>query len=74
MTAGDGEYGLGTARFSGRLGLGEGFGHRGQFPGYTSLLVVVPERRTSVAILLADDHKSVETVALQLMDVIQKLR
>ncbi|MGH3368428.1 MAG: serine hydrolase domain-containing protein, partial [Nocardioidaceae bacterium] len=74
MTAGDGEYGLGTVRFSGRLGLGEGFGHRGGAPGYSSLLVVVPEYRTSVAIMLADGDKNVDTVAVRLMNAIQKLR
>ena len=73
MTAGDGQYGLGTMLFSQSYGLGTAFGHRGDMPDYTSLLVAIPEYKLSVAVVLADGNKHVETVAAELVTAIQPL-
>jgi D-alanyl-D-alanine carboxypeptidase len=54
MTDGDGEYGLGTMRFTMSFGIGDSYGHGGDIPGYTSLLVVIPSKRVSIAVVLAD--------------------
>jgi D-alanyl-D-alanine carboxypeptidase len=50
MTKGDGEYGLGTMLFTQRFGIGPAVGHRGEMPDYMSLLVVIPEKRLSIAL------------------------
>jgi D-alanyl-D-alanine carboxypeptidase len=70
MTAGDGDYGLGTERFSQSLGLGDAYGHHGQLPGYTSLLAVVPQRRVSVALLMAGSLKSTDPIMTKLLSVV----
>jgi CubicO group peptidase (beta-lactamase class C family) len=74
MTGGEAEYGLGTMRFSQSLGLGDAFGHRGGAPGYSTILVVVPERRVSVALLIADGPKRVDPVVSKLLSAIQQFR
>jgi CubicO group peptidase (beta-lactamase class C family) len=73
MTTGDGLYGLGTTLYSQQFGLGPAFGHRGDMPDYTSLLVAIPEHRLAVSILLADGNKNVERVASDLIKAIQPL-
>jgi D-alanyl-D-alanine carboxypeptidase len=73
LTAGDGEYGLGTMLFSQQFGLGVAFGHRGDMPDYTSLLVAIPEHHFAVSVLLADGNKNVDSVASDLITAIQPL-
>jgi CubicO group peptidase (beta-lactamase class C family) len=73
MTAGDGPYGLGTMLFSQQFGLGMSFGHRGDMPDYTSLLVAIPEHHLAVSVLLADGNKNVDQVASDLITAIQPL-
>lgn len=73
MTTGDGEYGLGTMLFTQRFGIGTAFGHRGEMPDYTSLLVVIPDKKVSVALLLADGNKQVDTVMTDLTSAVQPL-
>jgi CubicO group peptidase (beta-lactamase class C family) len=70
MTAGEGEYGLGTERYSQSLGLGEAYGHRGEIPGYSTMLAVVPERRIAVSLLMADDLKNTNAVMTKLLTAI----
>ncbi|MFC0624666.1 serine hydrolase domain-containing protein [Kribbella deserti] len=72
--SGSSEYGLGTMRFSSTLGpLGDAFGHRGNAPGYTSLLAVIPTRRLSVAVLLADGNKNVDAVMTKFLTALAPL-
>jgi D-alanyl-D-alanine carboxypeptidase len=52
-------YGLGTMLFSQTLGLGDTVGHIGYTAGAQSILAVVPGRHIAVAVLIADDDKSV---------------
>jgi hypothetical protein len=73
MTAGDGEYGLGTMLFSGIYGIGTAYGHRGEMPDYTSLLVVVPSRKVAISVILADGNKRPETVVTDLVTALQPL-
>ncbi len=60
MTDGDGEYGLGTMRFTRLFGIGDAYGHGGDMPDHTSLLVVIPSERVSIAVILADGGRSVD--------------
>jgi CubicO group peptidase (beta-lactamase class C family) len=73
MTAGDGQYGLGTMRYSRQFGLGDAFGHRGDAPGYTSLMVAVPDHHVALSILVANGNKNVELIAQDLVTAIQPL-
>ncbi|NEA36774.1 serine hydrolase domain-containing protein [Streptomyces sp. SID13031] len=73
MTSGDGDYGLGTMLFSQSYGLGTAYGHRGDMPDYTSLLVVIPDHKLSVAVILADGQKRPETVVTELITALQPL-
>jgi hypothetical protein len=41
-------------------------------PDYTSLMVAVPEKKVSIAILLADGNKNVKTVAAELLTAVQQ--
>jgi D-alanyl-D-alanine carboxypeptidase len=59
-------YGLGTMQFSEALGP-DSLGHTGQAPGFSSLLVVVPERREAVAVLIADSNTGPFSVARKLV-------
>jgi D-alanyl-D-alanine carboxypeptidase len=61
MTAGDGQYGLGTMRYSQQFGLGDAFGHGGNDPGYSSLMVAIP------------GHKDAGRIAEELVTAIQPL-
>jgi D-alanyl-D-alanine carboxypeptidase len=60
MTAGDGVYGLGTMRFTQQFGLGDAYGHAGDMPDHTSLLVVIPAKRVSIALILADGGRYIQ--------------
>ncbi|MGW1346462.1 hypothetical protein ACWCOV_35775 [Kribbella sp. NPDC002412] len=73
LTKGDGEYGLGTMLFTQRFGIGTAVGHRGAMPDYTSLLVVIPDKKVSIALLLADGNKQVDTVMTDLTTALQPL-
>ena len=73
MTAGDGQYGLGTMRYSEQFGLGDAFGHRGDAPGYSSLMVAIPDHHVAVAVLVANGNKNVELIAQDLVTAIQPL-
>ncbi|MDQ1749881.1 MAG: D-alanyl-D-alanine carboxypeptidase [Pseudonocardiales bacterium] len=51
-------YGLGTMIFHNlQFTINDSVGHGGGVPGYVSLLVVVPERHLSIALLINDDGK-----------------
>jgi D-alanyl-D-alanine carboxypeptidase len=69
MTASDSEYGLGTMLFPEQFGIG----HTGQTPGYTSMLLVIPSKRLSVAMLLADGNKDVRATTAELTAVVRRL-
>lgn len=73
MTSGDGQYGLGTMLFSQSFGLGTAYGHRGEMPDSTSLLVVIPEHNLSIALILADGNKQLDTLMTDLVSAIQPL-
>jgi D-alanyl-D-alanine carboxypeptidase len=73
MTAGDGQYGLGTMRYSEQFGLGDAFGHRGDAPGYSSLMVAIPDHHVALAVLVANGNKNVELIAQDLVTAIQPL-
>ncbi|MGW6277964.1 serine hydrolase domain-containing protein [Kribbella sp. NPDC055071] len=73
MTKGDGEYGLGTMRFSEQFGIGTAFGHRGEMADHMSLLVVIPSKHLSVALLLADGNKNVDSAMSQLLTAVRPL-
>ncbi len=72
MTPNMGQYGLGTMLFENKFEpLWPSYGHRGQMPDYTSLLVV--GRNLSVAILLADGNKQVDTTMTQFLAALKPL-
>ncbi len=73
MTGGDGEYGLGTMRFSQEFGIGDAVGHTGDMPDYTSMLLVIPAKRLSIAMLIADGNKNVRTMTAELTTALQPL-
>jgi D-alanyl-D-alanine carboxypeptidase len=73
MTSGEGEYGLGTMRFSLSLGMGDAFGHFGQVPGYSTAVAVVPDHRVSVAVLLTEDRRDMSGTVAALLTAVQKV-
>ncbi|TCC38039.1 serine hydrolase domain-containing protein [Kribbella speibonae] len=73
MTAGDGEYGLGTMRFTRLFGLGDAYGHGGDMPDHTSLLVVVPEKKISIAVILADGGRHIDRTMSDLTKALEPL-
>ncbi|MFF0340696.1 serine hydrolase domain-containing protein [Kribbella sp. NPDC004875] len=73
MTAGDGEYGLGTMRFTREFGLGDAYGHAGISPDDTSLLVVIPDKRVSIALILADGDRNIGRRMDDLTEALQPL-
>jgi D-alanyl-D-alanine carboxypeptidase len=73
MKAGDGQYGLGTMLYSEQFGLGDAFGHRGDAPGYSSLMVAIPEHHVALSVLVANGNKNVELIAQNLVNAIQPL-
>ncbi|MGW7679956.1 serine hydrolase domain-containing protein [Kribbella sp. NPDC054772] len=73
MTAGDGEYGLGTMRFTREFGIGDAYGHAGISPDHTSLLVVIPDKHVSIALILADGDRNIGRRMGDLTDALQPL-
>ncbi|MEV6284744.1 serine hydrolase [Kribbella sp. NPDC051770] len=73
MTDGAGEYGLGTMLYSNAFGIHSAVGHRGASPDVSSILVVVPDQRLALAVLLADGNKVPDTVAASLITAIEPL-
>lgn len=73
MTTGDGDYGLGTMLFTRLFGIGTAFGHRGDMPDSTSLLVVIPEKKLSIALLLADGDRHIDTGMGELTKALEPL-
>jgi D-alanyl-D-alanine carboxypeptidase len=73
MTAGNGEYGLGTMRFTRLFGIGESYGHAGDMPDHTSLLVVIPEKKVSIAVILADGGRNIARPMSDLTQALQPL-
>ncbi|GAA1117315.1 serine hydrolase domain-containing protein [Kribbella jejuensis] len=73
MTDGDGQYGLGTMLFTQQFGLGQAFGHRGDMPDHTSLLIVIPAKRLSIALLLANGGRSIDRRMTDLTNAVAPL-
>jgi D-alanyl-D-alanine carboxypeptidase len=73
MTKGDGPYGLGTELFANALGIGTSYGHYGDNPDHTSLLVVVPAKQVSVAMMIADSRRDVGKMMQELTKALQPL-
>ncbi|MFK4085824.1 serine hydrolase domain-containing protein [Kribbella sp. NPDC020789] len=73
MTRGDGQYGLGTMLFSQQFPLGPSYGHRGEMPDHDSLLLVFPERRLAVALILAEGNKQVDATMTRFLTALQPL-
>ncbi|MEU8223151.1 serine hydrolase domain-containing protein [Kribbella sp. NPDC048915] len=73
MTAGDGEYGLGTMRFTRQFGSADAYGHGGDLPDHTSLLVVIPQQRVSIAVILADGGRNIYRSMSELARAVQPL-
>lgn len=61
------DYGLGTFLYTTKFGNYTAYGHPGGLPDYTSMLVAVPERRLSVAVLVADGGKNAEQLTGELI-------
>lgn len=57
--------------FSQAFGLGTG--HRGEMPDYSSIMVAVPEKKVTIAVLLADGNKNSDTVVAELLAAVQPL-
>ena len=69
------DYGLGTVLYTTKFGNYTAYGHSGELPDYTTMLVAVPERRLSVAVMIAAGNKNADQLtaeliraAVQLMD------
>jgi CubicO group peptidase (beta-lactamase class C family) len=73
MTKGDGEYGLGTMLFSEQFGIGTAYGHRGELADHNSLMVVIPSKKVSISLILADGNKNVDNVMAELTKALQPL-
>jgi D-alanyl-D-alanine carboxypeptidase len=73
MTKGDGPYGLGTELFADALDIGTSYGHFGDNPDHTSLLVVVPAQKVSVAMMVADGSRDVGKMMQELTKALQPL-
>ncbi|WP_410787696.1 serine hydrolase domain-containing protein [Kribbella sp. C-35] len=73
MTSGEGGYGLGTMLFSQQFGIDPAYGHRGDMPDHSSLLIVIPAKKLAVSLLLADGNKHVDTTMTELLTALQPL-
>jgi len=73
MTKGGGEYGLGTAFFPDDVGIGRTYGHGGGTPDHSSLLMVLPGKKVSAALLFADGDRNVGKAMTDLMQALQPL-
>jgi D-alanyl-D-alanine carboxypeptidase len=67
-------YGLGTTLFSQIYGPSASFGHIGVSPGAESMLVVSPDERIAVAVLVADGNRYVGALMGRLYEVLEKFR
>ncbi|MFG1623201.1 serine hydrolase domain-containing protein [Kribbella sp. NPDC049227] len=72
-TKGNAPYGLGTMLFTLQFGLGTAYGHFGDMPDHTSLLVVVPAKKVSVALLVADGGRHLDSAITGLTTALQPL-
>ena len=59
--------------FSQQFGTDPAYGHRGDMPDHSSLLIVIPAKKLSIALLLADGNKHVDTTMSQLVTALQPL-
>ncbi|MET9272712.1 serine hydrolase domain-containing protein [Kribbella sp. NPDC003557] len=73
LVAGDGEYGLGTMRFTRQFGIADAYGHGGDMPDHSSLLVVIPEKKVSIAVILADGGRNAGRLVGDLTEALQPL-
>jgi D-alanyl-D-alanine carboxypeptidase len=73
MTAGDGDYGLGTRRFSLRFGNAPAYGHDGNLPDHCSIVVAIPALRVAVAVLVAEGGKNAGAIAADLVTAARPL-
>jgi D-alanyl-D-alanine carboxypeptidase len=73
MIAGDGEYGLGTMRFTRTFGSADAYGHIGDMPDHSSVLVVIPEKKVAIALILADGGRNVGRLMGDLIEALQPL-
>ncbi len=67
-------YGLGTTLFSLIYGPAESVGHIGVSPGAETMLVVSPDQRSAVAVLVADGNRYVGALMGRLFEVLEKFR
>jgi D-alanyl-D-alanine carboxypeptidase len=72
MTKSEGEYGLGTMLFPDEFSLGTAIGHTGQMPDHSSALVVIPEKKVAVALILADGFRHLDAMT-ELVAALQPL-
>lgn len=72
-TKGAGPYGLGTELYPNELDIGPACGHFGSNPDHTSALVVVPAKKISVAVMVADGNRDVGKVMRDLTKALQPL-
>ncbi len=71
MTKGEGEYGLGTELFREDIGIGTSYGHFGDISDHTSVLVVIPEKKVSAAVLFADGGRDIGRATIELAKTLQ---
>ncbi|MFC6156593.1 serine hydrolase domain-containing protein [Kribbella jiaozuonensis] len=67
------DYGLGTMLMARQFGLGTAYGHVGDGPDHSSLLVVIPEKRVSVALILADGGRNIGVPMAELTKALEPL-
>ncbi|MGY4770249.1 serine hydrolase domain-containing protein [Kribbella sp. CWNU-51] len=73
MTKGHGEYGLGTMLFPDEIDLGPAYGHFGDNPDHTSVLVVVPAKKVAAAMIFADGGRDIGKAMTELTKALQPL-
>ena len=56
-----------------QFGVDPAYGHRGDLPDHSSLLVVIPARKLSIALLFADGNKNAGTAMTELVRAVQPL-
>ncbi len=67
-------YGLGTMLYSRTIATGDAYGHIGREPGWTSVLVVQPDRPVAVAVLAVGGDRDVTGVARALFLAAERSR
>ncbi|MEV0801107.1 serine hydrolase domain-containing protein [Kribbella sp. NPDC050281] len=73
MIKGDGEYGLGTMLFTLQFGLDTAYGHGGDMPDHSSMMVVIPAKKVSVALLVADGERHLDGAIVELTTALRPL-